>query len=90
MAVAHQLQEAFERVGADCERVLVDLTSCEFIDSTGIATLVQTQQLFANEGRRLMVCAPHAQVLRVFEVTGLMNGRGLVFESAEAALLGAI
>jgi len=85
LAVAEQLQEALDRAGSDCTQILVGLESCEFIDSTGIAVIVQAHRDFAEEGRRVVLCAPRSQVLRVLSVTGL-TANGLVFESAAEAL----
>jgi len=85
LAVAEQLQEALDRAGSDCTEILVGLESCEFIDSTGIAVIVQAHRNFAEEGRRVVLFAPRSQVLRVLSVTGLTSN-GLVFESAAQAL----
>jgi len=53
--------------------VLIDLSSCEFIDSTGIALIVRAwQRLDAGEnGRNLVICSQNDQVRRVLEITGL-------------------
>ena len=53
--------------------VLIDLASCEFIDSTGIALIVRAwQRLDSNEdGRSLVICSHNDQVRRVLEITGL-------------------
>lgn len=56
--------------------VLVDLSECEFIDSTGIALIVRAwQQLDRGadgEGEgRVVICSFNDQVRRVLEVTGL-------------------
>ena len=53
--------------------VLIDLSDCEFIDSTGIALLVRAwQRLEAGEnGRSMAICSRNDQVLRVLEITGL-------------------
>jgi anti-anti-sigma factor len=53
--------------------VLIDLSQCEFIDSTGIALIVRAwQQLDAGEnGRSLVICSQNDQVRRVLEITGL-------------------
>lgn len=85
LAVAEQLREALERAGSDCIQILVGLENCEFIDSTGIAVLVQAHRQFAEESRRVVLYAPTSQVLRVLSITGL-TGNGLVFESAAEAL----
>jgi len=85
LAVAKQLQEALERTGSEYSQVLIGLEDCEFVDSTGIAVVVQAHRRFAEEGRRVVLCAPTSQVLRVLSVTGLTSN-GLVFESAAEAL----
>jgi anti-sigma B factor antagonist len=86
LAVAEQLEAALMRVGAECREVFIDLERCEFIDSTGIAAIVHAHQQLGEQGGRVVVCAPSAQVLRILSVTGL-TGNGLVFESVEEALL---
>jgi len=89
LAVAEQLREALERTDSDCTQILIGLDNCEFIDSTGIAVFVQAHNRFAEEGRRVVLCAPTSQVLRVLSVTGL-TGNGLVFESAAEALAASV
>jgi anti-sigma B factor antagonist len=85
LAVAEQLQAALERVGSACSQILIGLKNCEFIDSTGIAVVVQAHRRFAEEGRRVVLYAPTSQVLRVLTITGLTSN-GLVFGSAGEAL----
>jgi anti-anti-sigma factor len=53
--------------------VLIDLSQCEFIDSTGIALIVRAwQRLDSGEnGRDLVLCSQNDQVRRVLEITGL-------------------
>lgn len=53
--------------------VLIDLSQCEFIDSTGIALIVRAwQRLDGGEnGRALVICSQNDQVRRVLEITGL-------------------
>jgi stage II sporulation protein AA (anti-sigma F factor antagonist) len=56
--------------------VLIDLTACEFIDSTGIAMIVRTWQRLdrAADGAgngRVVICSYNDQVRRVLEITGL-------------------
>jgi anti-sigma B factor antagonist len=82
LAVADQLVERLARAGVECQRVLIGLEGCEFIDSTGIAAIVHAHNELAERGGRLAVYAPGDQVLRVLSVTGLT---GMVFESAEEA-----
>jgi anti-anti-sigma factor len=53
--------------------VIIDLTQCEFIDSTGIALIVRAWQRLQNgdHGRALVICSQNDQVRRVLEITGL-------------------
>jgi anti-sigma B factor antagonist len=85
LAVAGRLDEAISAVEQSCAGVVIGLTDCEFIDSTGIAVIVRARRRLAEEGRRLVVCCPEEQVERVLDVTGLMAD-GLVFDSLEEAV----
>jgi anti-sigma B factor antagonist len=65
-----------EAVSAGDASVLIDLTECEFIDSTGIALIVRAWQRLdraANgDGKgRVVICSDNDQVRRVLEITGL-------------------
>jgi anti-anti-sigma factor len=54
--------------------LLIDLSRCEFIDSTGIALIVRAWQRLdsSDNGRRsLVICSQNDQVRRVLEITGL-------------------
>lgn len=50
--------------------ILLDLSGCEFIDSTGIALIVKTWQRLEGEGR-FALCGVGKQVKRVLDITGL-------------------
>jgi anti-anti-sigma factor len=56
--------------------VLIDLSECEFIDSTGIALIVRAWQRLdhgadGNGNGRVVICSDNEQVRRVLEITGL-------------------
>ena len=56
--------------------VLIDLSECEFIDSTGIALIVRAWQRLDQSAEgdgngRVVICSANAQVRRVLEITGL-------------------
>jgi anti-anti-sigma factor len=53
--------------------LLIDLSGCEFIDSTGIALIVRAWQRLDSgaNGRSLVICSQNDQVRRVLEITGL-------------------
>jgi len=85
LAVAGQLDEVLGKACEQCERVLVGLERCAFIDSSGIAVILRAHNRMQEDGHRLAVYGPKAQVLRVLSMTGLTSN-GLVFDSAEEAL----
>jgi anti-anti-sigma factor len=76
LSVADGLRAAISRTSTG--RVVIDLLCCEFIDSTGIAVLLLAAREFADEGRTLEVSGVRDQVLRVFEMSGLEPGNGLI------------
>jgi anti-sigma B factor antagonist len=56
--------------------VLIDLSSCEFIDSTGIALIVRAWQRIDSEAGgegegRLVICCSNDQVERLLKITGV-------------------
>jgi len=85
LAVAGQLDEVLTRACEQCQRVLVGLEHCAFIDSSGIAVILRAHNRMQEDGNRLVVYGPTDQVLRVLSMTGLTSN-GLVFDSAEEAL----
>jgi anti-sigma B factor antagonist len=84
LAVAGKLDEVLVKAGEQCQRVLVGLERCAFIDSSGIAVILRAHSRMQEEGNRLVVYAPTDQVLRVLSMTGLTSN-GLVFDSADEA-----
>jgi anti-sigma B factor antagonist len=84
LAVAGDFEDSLERA-TGYRVVLIDLSGCEFLDSTGIAAVVRAHRDFADEGRMLATFGAEHQVLRVLSLTGLTEN-GLVFEDAEQAL----
>lgn len=58
--------------------LLIDLTECDFIDSTGVALIVEAwHRLEDREGGKLVLCCPNAQVRRVLEITGINSSISL-------------
>lgn len=82
---AERLQAALQRVARDNDAVVVGLESCDFVDSTGIALLLQARRQLEDEGGRLVIYGCGDQVLRVFTVAGLTEA-GIVFDSRGEAI----
>ncbi|HET9184652.1 MAG TPA: STAS domain-containing protein [Solirubrobacterales bacterium] len=85
LAVAAELDGVLVKAAEQCQRVLVGLERCAFIDSSGIAVILRAHNRMQEDGNRLVVYGPTEQVLRVLAMTGLI-ANGLVFESCEEAL----
>jgi anti-anti-sigma factor len=77
LSTASDLEGPLEDVIASGDAaVLVDLSGCEFIDSTGIALIVRAWQRLdrAADGEgsgRVVICSDNDQVRRVLEITGI-------------------
>jgi anti-anti-sigma factor len=74
LSTAPELEGPLEQALASGEgSVLIDLSECEFIDSTGIALIVRGWQRLdsGDNGRALVICSQNDQVRRVLEITGL-------------------
>jgi anti-anti-sigma factor len=88
LGTAPELEGPLEAaVGAE-EPLLIDLSECEFIDSTGIAMIVRAWQRLSDgdaASDRVVICSSNEQVRRVLEITGL-DVSIPVHESREAAL----
>lgn len=80
-----RLQAVLQRVARDNKAVVVGLEKCEFVDSTGIAALLQVHRQLENEGGRLVIYGCADQVLRIFTVAGLTEA-GIVFDSRSEAI----
>ena len=62
--------ELAEALAAGPRRVIIELSGVSFIDSTALGVLVTARRGLAS-GSRLVLCAARADVLAVFELTGL-------------------
>ena len=91
LSTATQLQGPLEKAIASPQAaVLIDLTDCAFIDSTGIALIVRAwQRIDAGAGNGgeggLVLCCQNEQVRRVLEVTGLEHSLR-VFQTRDEAV----
>jgi anti-sigma B factor antagonist len=59
--------------------VVVDLTELSYIDTSGIATLLEALRIARNRRSRLCVNGLQGRVARLFDAAGLMN----IFETSD-------
>lgn len=73
MNTATDLERELEGpVAAAKTPLLIDLSRCEFIDSTGIALIVRSWQTLDGDGNgQFALCGIGHQVKRVLDITGL-------------------
>jgi anti-sigma B factor antagonist len=74
MATAPDLTAALDPVIAHGPReVVLDLSELSFVDSSGIAALVEAQHRLGEQERRLSIHGAQRGAVRVFEIAGLTD-----------------
>lgn len=65
------------------ERLVLDLSNVEFVDSSGLGAIVTTQKRLGNS-RDLVICGPNETVMRLFKLARLDKIFQIVGTEAEA------
>jgi anti-anti-sigma factor len=83
LSTAVEIKEALNSI---CGNVLVDLSECDFIDSTVISVLIRDYYARAREQHDLELLAPleNATIIRALEITGMRDS--LVIHSSQPDL----
>ena len=85
-STAPELRTALSAAVGDASKgVLVDLASCDFIDSTGLSLLVETKRQVSEDERSFGVCCADADVRRLLELTGIDQAVNL-FQTRDEAV----
>jgi anti-sigma B factor antagonist len=61
LAVADRFEAVIEQSSSNARQVLIDLSACEFIDSTAIAIFLRKQRQLEAEGGRLVLTEPRGR-----------------------------
>ena len=87
-ATASVLAERLSRAADRGSGLLVDLSGCTFIDSTGISMLLNACRRQTRSREGMAVICPNPTPLRVFEITGTVDTLQVVPSraAAEAAI----
>jgi anti-anti-sigma factor len=80
-AVRAELRAAFERA----ETVVLDLRAVEFMDTQGLAVVIEAQKAAEEDGTRFVVARGPDRVHRLFDMIGLTPRLTIVAEPAAAA-----
>ena len=71
LATAPELSDALLALDGGCERVILDVTALEFIDSTGLRLAVTEHGRAGAEGFEFVIAGAAGAVLKVLRLTGL-------------------
>ncbi len=80
-AVRADLRAAFERAGA----VVLDLREVGFMDTQGLAVVIEAEQTAADDGTRFAITRAPDHVHRLFDMIGLTPRLTVVDDPAAAA-----
>ncbi|MGH3127916.1 MAG: STAS domain-containing protein [Gaiellaceae bacterium] len=80
---APDLEAAFADVGAET-RVVVDLDSVSFLDSTALGAVVRAVREIDERGGRALVVLPRGPARRIFEITALDSALPVAESRAQA------
>lgn len=73
IATVGELEDKISSIGDPRAGLILDLTSTDFMDSSGLRLLVSTHERFAAEGGRFRLAVGPGPISRLLEVTGLMG-----------------
>jgi anti-sigma B factor antagonist len=74
-----------EAIDAGRNRIVIDLSAIDFLDSVALATIVHAKQRLPEDGRMALAIDPSSYVMLVFESGGLPKVLDLV-ETRELAI----
>jgi len=85
-STAAELREPLhEAINTGAGAVMIDMTKCGFIDSTGLGVLVEGLKRVKTRGGEFSIVATQDKILKIFDITGL-NKEFLLRGSVEDAL----
>ncbi len=71
LATAPELTDVLRGLEPGCKRIILDLTSLEFIDSTGLRLAVTEHDRASMDGFEFVITGAAGAVLKVLRLTGL-------------------
>ncbi|MET8141646.1 STAS domain-containing protein [Sphaerisporangium sp. NPDC005288] len=77
--------EVRDAIKQDSSRLVLDLASLSFMDSSGLSVLIEAWRLATGEGGGVSLAAPQAPVARILRTTGL-DRRIKVYPDVDAAI----
>jgi anti-anti-sigma factor len=72
IATAPELEQALDQIRPEqCKLLVVDLRDLQFMDSTGLSTLVRAHQRLSEQDCELTLVKGPAQIQRLLDLTGV-------------------
>ena len=72
LSSSRELQQTVKRAMEDKpQRLIVNLTDVPYMDSSGVATLVEAMQIARKQSTRLVLCCMQSKVRSIFEIARL-------------------
>lgn len=87
IATVEELEEKIASLAATGYSLVMDLTSTDFMDSSGLRLLVATQDQMTGAGQRFKVAVGGGPIARLLDVTGLLSHLE-IHDSVEEAISG--
>ena len=86
LSVSKDLQSALKKVMEEKpDRVIVDLQGVPYMDSSGVATLVEAMQIARKQSTKLVLCGLQEKVRSIFEIARLDKVFTIVDDQTAAA-----
>jgi len=82
----HQLDEVLEALRDDPAELILHFAGVEYINSSGIALLIQMHHAYANTGRELVLAEVRPAVARIMSMLGIYSAGIKVFKTTEDSL----
>lgn len=82
---AHELKELVNKLGdKQVRKLIINMEQVEYIDSSGIGSLIHIYTLYKKEPRQLRIVNVHGSVEKVIKLTKLMEYFPIVNELSDA------
>ena len=79
-------QELKKAQAAKPQRLVIDLTGVPYMDSSGVATLVEAMQMARRSGSKLVLCGMQDRVRSIFEIARLDTVFTIVRDAGSALM----
>ena len=77
-------QKINETIGTGAAKLLLDLSSLDYVSSAGLRVLLATAKKLSRQNGQLVLCGLQPSVREVFEISGFLSIFKVVATAAEA------